>query len=147
METLYFKDRTANVPIRQERETCFTVALLSGTQSILAFSGFEFALQTERWGSSTGTACMVYESFFSATYVKKLRNFPIFHTGSRTSYVLKPNQVSHINEIFSKIRSELASDYRFKFDLIRIYLVELIHFSLKINVDLLKNYDGPYCAQ
>jgi hypothetical protein len=138
-EVFYFEDDHANMQLRSEKEICFTVALLTGEQSVLAFSDSDFSMYKECLNLSKGTICIVFNSFFSAQFVRQLMHLPLFSTGSMISHVLEPDQLIHVDELFGKIRSEPASDYAFKFDLIRIYLVQLIHFSLKSGVDQLKD--------
>lgn len=61
-----------------------------------------------------------------------LDELPIFSPGSIPVFGLSENEFQYIRTVFSKIRKEQASDYTFKYDLIRNYVMELIHLGQKL---------------
>lgn len=61
-----------------------------------------------------------------------ISDLPMFLPGSKPSYALTPEQDEHVSAIFKKMIDELDSDYRFKYDLIRNYVTELVHYALKM---------------
>ena len=83
--------------------------------------------------SSTGGYFVFRESYFNDHYRSSIREFPIFANGSKPVYVLNKIQEKAVAGIFKKMKLELASDYVFKYDLIRNQIVELIHFALKMH--------------
>lgn len=58
---------------------------------------------------------------------------PIFLPKSNFVYQINQEQFQYINAIFLKMHSEIASDYEYKYDLLRNYLMELIHYGQKLN--------------
>lgn len=57
---------------------------------------------------------------------------PIFATDGYPVFQLSDEQVLAVELIFSKIIKEINSDYVYKYDLIRNYVAELIHFGQKL---------------
>ncbi|MBE7175939.1 MAG: helix-turn-helix transcriptional regulator [Mucilaginibacter polytrichastri] len=61
-----------------------------------------------------------------------LDELPIFQSGGFPVFLISNEEAEEIAQIFSKMRKELSSDYVFKYDLIRNYVLELIHYGQKL---------------
>ena len=61
-----------------------------------------------------------------------LDDLPIFKPGGYPIFQLSDNDSQEIISIFTKMHKEIASNYAFKYDLIRNYLLELIHYGQKL---------------
>ncbi|QHV93812.1 helix-turn-helix domain-containing protein [Spirosoma endbachense] len=61
-----------------------------------------------------------------------LDELPIFQPGGYPIFQLSDEESETISFIFRKIEKELSSDYIFKYDLIRNYVLELIHYGQKL---------------
>jgi AraC-like DNA-binding protein len=61
-----------------------------------------------------------------------LDEMPIFSPGSVPVFELSESEFQYLQAVFSKMKNELASDYAFKYDLIRNYVMELIHLGQKL---------------
>ena len=61
-----------------------------------------------------------------------LEDLSIFQPGGYPVFELSDSAARDIIEIFRKMNQELGSDYAFKYDLIRNYLLELIHYGQKL---------------
>ncbi|MES2276655.1 MAG: helix-turn-helix transcriptional regulator [Bacteroidota bacterium] len=61
-----------------------------------------------------------------------LDDLPIFQPGNVPIFQITEEAAEDINFIFSKMYKELASDYAFKYDLLRNYVLELIHYGQKL---------------
>lgn len=57
---------------------------------------------------------------------------PIFKPNGQFVYQLNPQQFLQIEAVFNKMHTEISSDYTFKYDLLRNYLTELIHYGQKL---------------
>ncbi|GAB4054869.1 helix-turn-helix domain-containing protein [Spirosoma litoris] len=57
---------------------------------------------------------------------------PIFQSGGYPIFQLSDEETEEINFIFKKIYKELGSNYAYKYDLIRNYVLELIHYGQKL---------------
>jgi AraC-like DNA-binding protein len=61
-----------------------------------------------------------------------LDKLPIFQTDGYPIFQLTKEESDAIDLIFKKIHQEINSDYVYKYDLIRNYVAELIHFGQKL---------------
>lgn len=61
-----------------------------------------------------------------------LDDLPIFQPRGYPIFQLKDEEVEDIMFIFKKMYKELSSDYAYKYDLLRNYVLELIHYGQKL---------------
>jgi len=61
-----------------------------------------------------------------------LDELPIFRPEGYPIFKLTAEDVEELKSIFRKMHREIASDYAFKYDLLRNYVLELIHFGQKL---------------
>jgi AraC family transcriptional regulator, transcriptional activator of pobA len=61
-----------------------------------------------------------------------LDELPIFKPGGFPVFQLSDKESEELNHLFIKMHMELASNYVFKYDLLRNYLMELIHYGQKL---------------
>lgn len=61
-----------------------------------------------------------------------LEELPIYRPGGIPVFQLSDEEAAEILAIFRKMQKELASDYRYKYDLLRNYVMELIHHGQKL---------------
>jgi len=61
-----------------------------------------------------------------------IEKLPVFSPQSDFVFQITEQQFQEINLIFEKMHREIQSDYQFKYDLLRNYLVELIHYGQKL---------------
>ncbi len=57
---------------------------------------------------------------------------PIFNPNSDFVYQITPPQTAEFEFIFAKMQKEIHSEYIFKYDLLRNYVIELIHLGQKL---------------
>lgn len=79
-----------------------------------------------------GYFCIFKEEFFSEHMRLSLRELPMYAPGGKPAYMLDSTQHKNVSNVFEKMLEELQSDYRFKFDLIRNYIMEMVHYALKM---------------
>lgn len=61
-----------------------------------------------------------------------LDELPIFRAGSFPVFEISDAEATELATIFEKMKREIASDYEFKYDMLRNYVVELIHHGQKL---------------
>lgn len=61
-----------------------------------------------------------------------LDELPIFRPGGYPIFELTAEDKKELSSIFLKMHREIASNYAYKYDLIRNYVLELIHFGQKL---------------
>ncbi|MEH0153504.1 helix-turn-helix transcriptional regulator [Limibacter armeniacum] len=83
--------------------------------------------------NQSGSFCV-----FTGEYLMKnksgvvLDDLPIFKSGGYPVFEITDEEADEIALIFRKMKKEIASDYEFKYDLIRNYVLELIHYGQKL---------------
>lgn len=84
-------------------------------------------------GNQTGMFCIFTADFLSP--VKSgivLEDLPIFQPGQLPVFQLTEQDVAEVSRIFKKMYAELAADYKYKYDLLRNLVLELIHYGQKL---------------
>jgi len=61
-----------------------------------------------------------------------LDDLPIFRPGGYPVFQLTDEQAAELNKIFQKMYDEISSSYLYKYDLIRNYVLEVIHYGQKL---------------
>lgn len=61
-----------------------------------------------------------------------LDDLPIFRAGGYPIFELSDEDSEEVNAIFRKMHREMSSDYAYKYDLLRNYVLELIHLGQKL---------------
>ncbi len=81
---------------------------------------------------STGFFCIFKEAFFTERFRTGIHDLPMFIPGNKPLYALNKTQDKYVSNIFEKMITEIGSDYLYKYDLIRNYITEMLHYALKI---------------
>ncbi|MGH1517529.1 helix-turn-helix domain-containing protein [Chryseobacterium sp. JK1] len=83
--------------------------------------------------NQSGSFCVFTEDFFMKDRSKNsLESLPIFQPGTVPVFEIDDDLADEIEHLFKKIKKEITSDYIFKYDLIRNYVLELIHYGQKL---------------
>lgn len=81
----------------------------------------------------TGMFCIFTPDFLSAGKTGMiLDDLPIFQPGQLPVFQLSDEEVKEIEYIFRKMHKELGADYKYKYDLLRNLVMELIHYGQKL---------------
>lgn len=81
----------------------------------------------------SGTFCVFTEEFLMKQKTGILIDeLPIFKPGGFPLFRLQKEDHTEVSRLFDKIKKEIVSDYPFKYDLLRNYVLELIHFGQKM---------------
>jgi len=81
----------------------------------------------------SGHFCVFTKDFLAKSKIgMEIDLFPIFSPQSDFIYQISPDQFNEVNAIFQKMHTEIDSDYEYKYDLLRNYLMELIHYGQKL---------------
>ena len=83
--------------------------------------------------NQSGHFCIFTKDFLAkAKTGLVIDELPIFKPNGRFIYQLNAAQFRRIADVFSKMHEEIGSDYMYKYDLLRNYLIELIHYGQKL---------------
>jgi len=133
-------------PVRYTRRDYYKVALMRGkhiyhyADKSLEVSGttliffnpsvpYTFEPLTD---NPSGYFCIFKDAFFTERLKGGIRDLPMFMPGHKPTYVLNKTQDRYVSRIFDKMLEEMGSDYMYKYDLIRNYIMEMIHYALKM---------------
>jgi len=141
-------NHTPRPPVRYARRDYYKISLIRGhniyhyadkslevSGPALLFFNPRVAYTFETVGENvdrTGFFCIFKEEFFSDHMRHGLRELPMYTPGGRPAYMLSKAEDKNISGVFEKMLEELQSDYRFKYDLIRTYIMEIVHYALKM---------------
>lgn len=83
--------------------------------------------------NQSGSFCVFTDAFLiknkSGVVLEEL---PIFRSGGYPVFEITDDEAAIIGLIFKKMQQEIISDYVFKYDLLRNYVLELIHYGQKL---------------
>jgi AraC family transcriptional activator of pobA len=80
-----------------------------------------------------GHFCVFTEAFLlPAKSGVVLDELPIFQAGGHPLFQVSDEQSAEIDALFRKMHREIGSNYAYKYDLLRTYLLELIHIGQKL---------------
>ena len=81
----------------------------------------------------TGYFCIFTEEFLLPAKGRTgLDELPIFQPGGQPVLMVTDDEYVAVNTIFEKMKGEITSNYAYKYDLLRAYLLELIHVGQKL---------------
>ena len=81
----------------------------------------------------SGHFCVFTRDFLPASKVGlELDHLPVFSAQSDFIFQISTEQFHQFEAVFLKMHEEIKSDYVFKYDLLRNYVMELIHFGQKL---------------
>jgi AraC family transcriptional activator of pobA len=84
-------------------------------------------------GRQTGQFCVFTAEFLQPTKSGVLLDdLPIFKAPEYPIYSLSETDFLRVQAIFEQIQAEIASDYIYKYDLLRTYTLQLIHIGQKL---------------
>jgi AraC-like DNA-binding protein len=83
--------------------------------------------------NQSGHFCIFTDDFLVHTKSGvMLEELPLFRPGGCPIFQLTDQQAEELTYIFGKMHKELASSYAYKYDLLRNYVLELIHYGQKL---------------
>jgi AraC-like DNA-binding protein len=135
-----------NKPVPYSRKDYYKITLLKGPNKIhyadktvlsernaLMFSNPMIPYNWEPLDDrQSGVFCIFTEEFFGQ--YGTIKDYPIYQPGSNLVYLLDDNQLKEIESIFQKMFEEIASDYLYKYDVLRGLVFNLIHTALKMQL-------------
>lgn len=88
---------------------------------------------TPQGQEQSGYFCVFTKEFLvKAKTGLNIEELPIYQPNSDFVYQLNDEKFTEIAQIFKKMDKEMSSDYAYKYDLLRNYVIELIHTGQKL---------------
>ncbi|HXB09276.1 MAG TPA: AraC family transcriptional regulator [Puia sp.] len=79
-----------------------------------------------------GYFCVFKAGFFTDSLRLHLEEMPLFLPGVKPVFSLDAAQVEEVGGLFRKMQDSLNSDYVYKYELIRAYVLELLYYAMKL---------------
>lgn len=84
-------------------------------------------------GNQKGFFCIFTAEFLSKNHSGiAIDELPLFRPGELPIFQLSPAEVDELDYIYRKMLRELDNDYKYKYDLLRNLVMELIHYGQKL---------------
>ncbi|WP_108244886.1 helix-turn-helix domain-containing protein [Muricauda brasiliensis] len=143
-----YRNRLSKGEMRYDRRAYFKISLINGKNRVeyadkvihidnkaLLFASpkipYNYLPQED---DQSGFFCVFTESFLSKDKSGViLETLPIFHPGGYPVLSLSNDEYPEVEQLFVKMEKEISSNYPFKFDLIRAYVIELLHMGQKLH--------------
>lgn len=77
-----------------------------------------------------GAFCVFTEEFFQG--YGHIKEYPIFQPGGTPILSISDAEFEQVHELYSRMFTEIASDYTYKYDVLRALTMELIHAAMKM---------------
>ncbi|MBW8244376.1 AraC family transcriptional regulator [Muricauda oceani] len=143
-----YRTRLSKGEMRYDRRAYFKISLINGKNraeyadkvididnKALLFASpripYNYVPQNDE---QSGYFCVFTDNFLSKDKSGViLETLPIFHPGGYPILNISDEDYIALEQVFQKMDKELSSDYPFKFDLIRAYVIELLHMGQKLH--------------
>jgi len=142
----YVEGKPTKIPYR--RRDFYKVMLVKGNSKVhyadrvvevkkqaLSFSNPQIPYKWEHLDRiREGIYCVFDTHFFNQ--FGQFQHYEVFQPKGNHIFELNDAQADEIGRIYERMVREFASDYKYKFDLIRNLIFELLHFALKLQPSL-----------
>lgn len=134
-------------PMPYNRRTYYKISLING-HNLVEFADKEIEIKqkgvlfaspkipyryTPQDDNQSGYFCVFTADFMNKSKTAfHIDSLPIFNSKGDFIYQISDEQYNEIEQIFIKMSNEIKSDYAFKYDLLRNYVIELIHSGQKL---------------
>jgi AraC-like DNA-binding protein len=136
-----------NMTMPYNRRTYYKISLISGNNRVeyadktVDITGHAVLFATPKIpyrytpldNDQAGHFCVFTKDFLAAPLTGLAPDeLPIFRPGGDFVYKISPEQYRMLEDIFEKMHAEMSSDYAYKYDLLRNYTLELVHYGQKL---------------
>lgn len=117
--------------VKGQGEIHFADRVATVKKQALTFSNPQIPYKWEYLDKLTdGVYCIFNQQLFHQ--FGQLQHYEVFRPEGQHFFELDDAESERVAEIFSRMESEFKSDYKYKYDVIRNLVFELIHFGLKL---------------
>jgi AraC family transcriptional activator of pobA len=147
----FIKGKPASIPYR--RRDFYKIMLVKGNSMVhyadkivgvknqaLSFSNPLIPYKWEHLDKiSEGIYCIFNQYFFQQ--FGQLNQYEVFQPNGAHIFELTDEEANHVSDIFERVVKEFNSDYKYRYDVIRNLVFELLHFALKMQpTEILEKY-------
>lgn len=145
---LTFSEESKPESIPYRRRDFYKIMLVNGNSHVyyadqvievkeqaLSFSNPLIPYKWDHLENTEVVYCIFNHHFFSQ--FGNISQYEVFQPGSNHVFELTDEQVVHVREVFNKMEQEFRTEYKYKYDVIKNLVFELIHFGLKLEPNTL----------
>jgi AraC family transcriptional regulator, transcriptional activator of pobA len=110
----------------------------------LSFSNPLIPYKWEHLEQLSGVYCIFNKHFFHQ--FGNIQEYEVFQPKGTHVFELDDDQRDNILKVFAEIEKEFKSDYKYKYDRIRNLLLEIIHYGLKLQPNVLESKEPMSAA-
>lgn len=143
---VFRKENTVQNPVKYTRRDFYKITLIKGHNlfhyadktlevigDALLFSNPEVPYTFEPVKEEIdGYFCIFKENFLNEFFRKNLHDLPMFRIGGSPAFILNKENSNLISSIFEKMLNENNSQFQYKYELLRNYIMEIIYTALKL---------------
>ncbi|MBX2897961.1 MAG: AraC family transcriptional regulator [Cyclobacteriaceae bacterium] len=117
--------------VKGQSEVHFADKTIAIKNQALSFSNPQIPYKWEHLDKiREGVYCIFDQQLFHQ--YGQLTQYEVFQPNGKHIFELTDEQVASVNDIFNRIEKEFNSEYKYKYDIIRNLISELLHFGLRL---------------
>ncbi|HET6539393.1 MAG TPA: helix-turn-helix domain-containing protein [Chryseolinea sp.] len=117
--------------VKGQSEVHFADSTVAVKKQALSFSNPQIPYKWEHLDKiREGVYCIFNQQLFHQ--YGQLTQYEVFHPNGKHIFELTDEQAATVADIFYRIEKEFNSDYKYKYDIIRNLIFELLHFGLRL---------------
>ena len=153
----FVEGKPTNIPYR--RRDFYKIMLVKG-QSEVHFADCTIAIKKQALSFSNpqipykwehldkireGVYCIFNQQLFHQ--YGQLTQYEVFQSNGKHIFELTDEQVATVADLFNRIEKEFNSDYKYKYDIIRNLIFELLHFGLRLQPQVAEEKQAANASQ
>ncbi|MBI1769139.1 MAG: helix-turn-helix transcriptional regulator [Bacteroidetes bacterium] len=153
----YVDGKPTNIPY--QRRDFYKIMLVKGSSQVhfadqvvdvkkqaLSFSNPQIPYKWEHLDKiREGIYCIFNQHFFHQ--FGQLKQYEVFQSNGTHIFELSDEEMNYVREVFERMVREFNTDYKYKYDIIRNQIFELLHFALKMQPSKNLNHKAHTASQ
>ena len=132
--------------VKGKSEVHFADSTVAIKKQALSFSNPQIPYKWEHLDKvREGVYCIFNQQLFHQ--FGQLTQYEVFQPNGNHIFELTDGQVVTVAELFYRIEKEFHSDYKYKYDIIRNLIFELLHFGLKLQPQVVEEKQATSASQ
>ncbi len=117
--------------VKGQSQVHFADRVYEVKKQALSFSNPMVPYKWDHFSEDFGGVYCIFNPHFFVDF-GDIQKYEVFQPNGTHIFELTDLEVIQVQEIFEKIESAFQSEYKYKFDLIRTLVLELVHFGMKL---------------
>ena len=132
--------------VKGQSEVHFADSTIAIKKQALSFSNPQIPYKWEHLDKiREGVYCIFNQQLFHQ--YGQLTQYEVFQSNGKHIFELTDEQVATVADLFNRIEKEFNSDYKYKYDIIRNLIFELLHFGLRLQPQVAEEKQAANASQ